>query len=199
MTKQLLASAFVLAMAGATAPTAVAAAGPDAALPASTYQESFEEGFGGWEPDSDGLARDWKITRIPGDVGSRGCEDGSWCLSYYLDGRDDDGTIWVQRQFIVPPNSELAIKMNFWLFNEVDSPVNAWPVVAYIGLAEPAQEVDFTIVGHTQETVGWNQYFHAQPVTSNDTGAVWIAFGISATWEVERTHLVDLVEVTGTS
>lgn len=197
MTKQLLVSAFVLAMAGATAPTAVAV-GSDTPSPASTYQESFEEGFGGWEPGTDGLARDWEITRFFGGTGTNSCVDGSWCLSYYLDGRNDDGTIWVQRQFEVPPSAELTVDMSFWLLNEVESPVNNWPIVAYIGPEPPAVEADFTVVGFTDETLGWEQYFHGRPMDTSESGAVWIAFGISATWEVERTYRLDLVEVSTT-
>lgn len=199
MTRQLLVATFALAMVGTTAPAAVAAAGPDPAFPASTYQESFEEGFGGWEPDTDGRARAWEITRVPGDGddGSGGprCQDGVWCLSYYLNGWNDEGTIWVERQFSVPTGSDLRIDMSFWLLNQSSSPVNAWPVVAYLGLDDPTELPDFTVVGNTQETVGWHQYFHTQDVATGDADQVWIAFGFGATWEVERTHLLDLVEV----
>lgn len=194
MTRRLLVATFVLAMIGATAPTGVAV-GSDDASPESTYQESFEKGFGGWTPATDGLARDWEITRIPGDRRVHSCADGSWCLSYYLDGRNDDGTIWVERQFTVPPSAKLRLEMTFWLLNEFESGANMWPIVAYFGRTPPAVESDFTIVGRTEERVGWTRHVHGQSVNSSETGTVWIAFGIGATWETERTYLLDFVEV----
>jgi len=157
-----------------------------------TYRESFERDFGGWTPDTDGRARGWLISRT-----SERAADGFFSLAYYLDGRDDDGTIWIERAFPVPAGAWLRVEVTF----QLDGPapdVTGWPVVAAISARNPKAEADLPIVGYAGRTPGWNRYGTKAHLLGPSTGMIWIAVGISATWETIRTHYVDLVEVTVT-
>jgi hypothetical protein len=159
-------------------------------LPVRTYKESFERDFGGWMPDSDGKARAWRVERTP-----KLAADGFFSLEYYVDGRDDDGTVWVERAFPVPAGTPLNVTVTFQL-NGPAPDLTGWPVVAYAGADNPAAEADFTIIGRAGEVTGWAKYGHKTRVVAPKTGMIWIAVGISVTWETIRTHYLDLVEVT---
>ena len=115
----------------------------------------------------------------------------------YLDaGPYDDGTIWVERSFSVPPDSNVNVEVNFYLWSENYSAVNQWPVVAYAGLNNPEEELDFQIIGRTNDVAGWKQYIYQTTLKTDSTGNLWVAFGFHATWEVARTYYLDLVNVT---
>jgi hypothetical protein len=176
----------------------VASALPAGAAASVTYRESFETGFGDWKPDTDGNARAWSITREQPLMSAVPPVDGSWQLSYYLDGTYDDGTIWIERTVEVPAG-DVRVDVSFWLKSTTVSSVNTWPVVGYAGPDDPTTEQDLTIIGHTEESAGWTKYKFQQDVASKDATKIFVAVGISATWETPRTYPVDLVEITVTS
>jgi hypothetical protein len=156
---------------------------------------SFERGFEGWTPDhfiecetDDSCATpfEWSITRSQDQAFHR-----SVSLKAFLNGLNDDGTIWVERRFSVPPGSRVRAHLSFWLWSETQSDFNTWPVVAYVGTADPETEEDFAIVGQTDQKAGWKRYSQGSVLTAGPSGDVWVAFGIGATWESPRTHYLD--------
>jgi hypothetical protein len=175
----------------------VATAPPAGASSSVTYRESFETGFGEWKPDTDGNARDWNIKRELAITSMVPPVDGFWQLSYYLDGTFDDGTIWIERTIDIPAG-DVRVDVSFWLRSMTVSTINTWPVVGYAGPADPKTEQDLPIIGHTEESAGWTKYKFQQDLTSKDQTKIFVAVGISATWETPRTYPVDLVEITVT-
>ena len=162
------------------------------------YSESFENSFGGWIPDHQIDCEDtippscvfnWSIKRS-----TQRAYDGIYSLEGYLDGSNDDGTIWVERPFALAPNSVVDQKVSFYLWSEFIS-ITKWPVVAYIGLSNPERERDFNIIGGTDEAAGWKRYAYETKITTDSTGIVWVAFGFGATWEAPRTYFLDFVQV----
>jgi hypothetical protein len=187
----MLAAAAALAGAGALR-AAPATAGVAASGPLLTYSQDFESGMDFWTPASDHNERDYRIVRT--DAGP--VFSGKVSLEYFLNGANDDGTIWVERRFTgLPAGMPVAVSTSFHLHSEVQSRVNTWPVVAYAGPAQPRIEQDFTIVGQTNQVAGWAQYKAVEMTRTDGVGALWVAFGIGATWEVSRTYYLDLVEV----
>ncbi len=160
---------------------------------------SFETGFEGWGPDhfiqcetDDSCATpfDWSITRSQDRAFHRNVS-----LKAFLNGLNDDGTIWVERRFSAPVGSRVRADLSFWLWSENQSDFNTWPVVAYAGTTDPEIEEDFAIVGQTDQKAGWKRYSHSSVLTVGPSGEVWLAFGISATWETPRTHYLDFAVV----
>jgi len=176
----------------------VATALPAHAATVVTYRESFESGFGSWTPDTDGHARAWSITRelaIKNDIPP---VDGAWQLSYFLDGTFDDGTIWIERTIPIPAG-DVQVDVSFWLQSSTVATVNTWPVVGYAGPRNPTVEQDLPIIGRTEQAAGWKQYKFQQRFPKTGAARIYVAVGISATWETPRTYPVDLVEITVTS
>jgi hypothetical protein len=156
---------------------------------AATYQESFEQGFGGWEPRSDGLTPEWKVTRSTDRP-----RHGLWGLRYDVNGSRDDGTVWVQRRLPVPPGAR-TVELRFWMWSDREAIAGNWAVMAYAGARDPRAEVDFTILGETNKWRGWWQFIHRVSVPANSSNQVTVALGVSVRWEVNRTDYFDLTTV----
>lgn len=171
---------------------AVLAGSSGASAAVSTF--SFENGLQGWtrdhfidcEQDPAPCTFNWRISRS-----TQQAKSGTTSLKAFLDGTNDDGTIWLERRFDVKGRS--TVELSFWLWSESQSDFNTWPVVAYIGKRNPETESDFTIVGQTDAQAGWTRYTLTETVKG---GKVWVAFGFGATWESERTYFLDTVRVT---
>jgi hypothetical protein len=176
----------------------VATALPAGAAVSVTYRESFETGFGDWKPDTDGNARAWSIKREQAIKSTVPPVDGTWQLSYYLDGTLDDGTIWIERTIEIPAR-DVRVDVSFWLRSTTVSRVNTWPVVGYAGPNNPTVEQDLPIIGRTEQFAGWTLYRFQQHFAMKAASTIFVAVGISATWETPRTYPVDLVEITVTS
>ena len=172
------------------------------AAPPREYFESFENDFGGWvsdhfidcehlPPPVGPCTFTWGIERSTAQA-----QYGSWALKSFLDGRNDDGTIWVEKSFLAPPNSLVVdVALTFYLWSETVSPVNNWPVHAFIGLFNPETELDLPIIGTTDRTKGWQSYTYKKTILTGADGMFWVAFGFGAVWEVERTYFMDSVSV----
>lgn len=158
---------------------------------------SFENGLQGWtrdhfidcEQDPTPCTFNWRINRS-----TQQAKSGTTSLKAFLDGTNDDGTIWMERQFQV--NGPATVEVTFWLWSESQSDFNTWPVVAFIGKRNPETEIDFTIVGQTDRKAGWARYSLTRTINGGASGKVWVAFGFGATWESERTYFLDSVQVT---
>lgn len=169
--------------------------------PRATSVESFEHGFGGWradhhidcEADDPPCPFDWSIERS-----TEQARDGRYSLRGFLDGRWDDGSIWVERPIDVRRVREVTVELSFWLWSEQQSDVNTFPVLAFADRHEPEAEADLAIVGQTDRVAGWQRYSYRHSFCSGLSGEAWVAFGFGATWETPRTYFLDLAEVTVT-
>ena len=184
-------AALVAASATGPANAAIPAAShaARASVVASVERESFESGMGAWQADTDGRARAWQIYRTTDQS-----VDGSYALGLYLDGRNDDGTIWIERKFTARPNATVSVSASFWLYSATSGDVNTWPVVGYAGNHDPETTADIRSVVGVLNKKGWTQYTFTRKVATDSTGTVWVAAGIWATYETIRTNYLDLVE-----
>jgi len=163
------------------------------------YDEGFEEDFGGWEGDADvppdpnnsGSLVDWNVSRVTSPVKS-----GQYSVELYIDGRQDDGTVWIERELPVRRNSQIQVKVSFDFYSESESFNVIAGVVGFAGTSNPEVEADFTVLGQANEVSGWKSYTHTATLKTGSSGEVWVAVGIGVLWETEMTYNLDDVEVT---
>jgi len=106
-------------------------------------REDFEEGFDGWiadvdvplDPNNPGHFVEWNIIRSK-DVSY----SGEYSLKFFMDGRQDDGTIWIKRKIDVKRNSHVKIKVSFMFYSESESFNTIASVCVYAGIRNPEVE-----------------------------------------------------------
>ena len=163
------------------------------------YDEGFEEDFGGWEGDADvppdpnnpGSLVDWNVSRVTSPVKS-----GQYSVEFYIDGRQDDGTVWIERKLSVKTNSKIQVTVSFDFYSESESFNVIASVVGFTGSSNPEVEADFTVLGQANEVSGWKRYTHTAALNTGSGGEVWVAVGFSVLWETEMTYNLDDVKVT---
>jgi hypothetical protein len=83
--------------------------------------ESFEQGFGGWIPDAE-VPLDpnnpsqpvaWNVSRAASRAHS-----GQYSVEPYIDGRQDDGTVWIEKKISVRNNSQIHVEISFEFYSE---------------------------------------------------------------------------------
>lgn len=161
-------------------------------------QESFENSFGEWSADADvppdpnnpGYLVEWHIDRV-----TNVSHSGKHSLKFFIDGRQDDGTIWIERKINVKEQAQIQIKVSFWLHSEQESFNTIAVVCAYLGVENPEVEGDFSVIGTANEIAGWKNYTHLADLNTSSNGEMWIAVGISVRWETQMTYYIDDVEI----
>jgi len=163
------------------------------------YSESFEEGFVNWEADADvpldpndpGHPVAWNVSRIAALAHS-----GQYSVELYIDGRQDDGTVWIEKKIPVKSNSQIQVKISFQFYSENESFNAIAAVCAYAGISNPEVEADFGVLGSANEVAGWKGYTHETSLYTGSSEEVWVAVGITVRWETEMTYNIDDVKVT---
>jgi hypothetical protein len=161
--------------------------------------EGFEEDFGGWigdadvppDPNNPGSLVDWNVSRVTSPVKS-----GQHSVKLYIDGRQDDGTVWIEKALSVRKNAQIQVKVSFDFYSESESFNVIASVVGFAGTSNPEVEADFTVLGQANEVSGWKRYIHTATVNTGASGEVWVAVGISVRWETQMTYNLDDVKVT---
>ncbi|MGQ9479311.1 MAG: hypothetical protein ACUVQ0_04715 [Thermoproteota archaeon] len=164
----------------------------------TVLEEGFEEGFGEWvagadvplDPNNPGQTVEWSITQVKNISKS-----GQYSLKLFIDGRQDDGTIWIKRKINVRKNAQVKAKVSFEFYSESESFNTIAVVCSYIGLKEPLIEEDFTILGPANILEGWKSYTHVVNVDTDQNGEIWVAIGISVRWETLMTYYIDKVKI----
>lgn len=118
-----------------------------------------------------------------------------YSAEFFIDGKQDDGTIWLERKINVTANAQLRVSVSFWLYSEQESFNTIAAVVAYAGTAKPAVEEDFAVLGAANEAAGWKKYVYTSTLNTDSSGEVWVAFGISVRWETYMTYYIDDVKI----
>ena len=160
--------------------------------------ENFETGFNNWMTDADvpmdpnnpGHHVAWNISRVTTQAYS-----GQYSAALFIDGRQDDGTVWIERKISVENNSEVQVKITFQLYSEQESFNTIAGVCAYVGLSNPKEETDFEVIGNANEVAGWKAYSHTATLNTGSNGEIWVAAGITVRWETQMTYNVDDVEI----
>ncbi len=193
-----------------TAPTETAAPTPtptDVPAPPATvtpsdgsvpFQEGFEGALDGWrkgsdvpeDPDRPGEPVRWSI-----EISADQAAEGGSSARFTLDGKQDDGTIWLARPFAVEPNQTKRVQLALDLWSRSESFNTLAKVALYAGPEPPNEEADFDTSRAANQVTGWRTYQADLEVDSGAEGRIWVAFGISAVWETEMTYYVDDVRV----
>jgi hypothetical protein len=161
------------------------------------YGDGFEADFGGWakdahvpeDPNNPGHPVAWDIARVTSRAYA-----GNHSLAFFIDGRQDDGTIWIEKQLVVENASRVHVEISFQLHSEAESFNLVASVVAYAGAVDPEVEEDFAVLGPANEVAGWKRYTHKATIQAAST-EVWVALGITVRWETEMTYHIDDVRV----
>jgi len=161
-------------------------------------QEDFENGFGEWVADADvpldpnnpGHPVEWHITRVTSVTHS-----GQYSLEFFIDGGQDDGTIWIERKINVKKNSQIQVKVSFEFYSEQESFNTIAAVCAYAGIRNPEVEEDLAVLGPANEVAGWKNYTYRTNLSSDSSEEVWVALGITVRWETYMTYYIDDVEM----
>ena len=161
-------------------------------------QNLGEENFGEWsankqvpqDPNNPGHLVQWHIRRA-----SNISRSGAYSAELFIDGKQDDGTIWLERKISVKQNAQVRVSVSFWLYSEQESFNTIAAVVAYAGIAKPAVEEDFAVVGSANEVAGWKNYVYEANVNTDSTSEAWVAVGISVRWETTMTYYIDDVRI----
>lgn len=177
--------------------------------------ESFEEGLGGWARDADvpddpnrpGRKVNWSI-----DPTTNRSRTGDASARLFLDGRQDDGTIWLERTVEVPPDARYRINVTAHAWSRSESFNTIAHLVMVGGLVDPEAEGDFPPPGESRvqgkegvvagglrepldQRAGWRPYSFEWVTPELATGTLHVAVGITAVWETEMTYDVDDVRI----
>jgi len=163
-----------------------------------TFREGFEEGLEGWQrrsdvpedPDRPGEPIAWSI-----EVSPEQTAEGVSSARFTIDGKQDDGTIWLARSFAVEPDATVRVTLAFDLWSASESFNTLARVAAYAGPRPPGDESDFDVSQAANLVEGWRTYEYTFDVSAGADGRVWVALGISAVWETKMTYFVDHVRV----
>lgn len=115
--------------------------------------------------------------------------DGHYPLALSIDGRHDDGTVWVQQEADLEDVSGLALSV----FSPSESFNTLSKVAVYTGPdpGRPLMEKDFDTTQRVEDHAGWTTYEY--PVDYDKKGIV--AVGVSVVWETYVRRLVDDVRL----
>lgn len=176
-----------------------------------TFGDGFEEGLSGWERGADvpedpntGGRVAWAIERS-----TRLARSGDASLRYALDGRQDDGTIWVQRPVEVRSGRAYEASVSAAAWSASESFNTLAHLVMYLGPDPPRDEGSFPAPGETSsgevgtvgglrdplnQAEGWRTYSFSLTTPELSTDTLYLAVGISVVWETEVVYFVDDVE-----
>jgi hypothetical protein len=159
-----------------------------------TFREGFEGEWNSWEkaadvpddPNRPGQKVAWAI-----DTSEEQAIQGNKSAKFTLDGRQDDGTIWLARSFRAPANKAFLMDLSFMFWSASESFNTLAKVAAYAGRLKPQREADFHVDQAADQAAGWKAYRYQFNVHSGVEGTVWVAFGISVVWETEVAYYID--------
>ena len=143
------------------------------------------------DPNNPGQSVAWNVSRVTSIPHSGQCS-----VELYVDGRQDDGTVWIEKKISVKNDSQTQVKVSFEFYSEQESFNVIASVCAYTGISNPEVEADFTILGQANEVAGWKHYIHETTLKTGSSEEVWVAVGITVRWETEMTYNIDDVKVT---
>ncbi|MDH5786895.1 MAG: hypothetical protein OEZ40_01205, partial [Candidatus Bathyarchaeota archaeon] len=93
---------------------------PNPILYDKTFEQDFELDFGGWtkdaqvppDPNNPGHPVAWEVSRVTSLSHS-----GQYSVELYIDGRQDDGTVWIEKKISVKPNSQIQANVSFEFYS----------------------------------------------------------------------------------
>jgi len=159
-------------------------------------EEGFEIGMGRWEE-----GRDLPLDPVTGEPVSTSISVVEWgrsgrSLLMTIDGRQDDGTLWIQTEQEVNMTGETVVRIEFYLYCENASfNIIAQPV-AFAGTSSPLGENSFHKLGNANPEAGWNLFTVEITLIMGEEDELHIALGITVSWETWMSYAIDDVRVT---
>lgn len=163
-----------------------------------SFTDGFTYNMEAWQTDSDvpmdpnnpGEEVAWNITH-----GQDLTNPSNGLIRFYIDGSQDDGTIWIEQQVSLTPNKEYDGTLQFRFYSETESFNQIAAVVGYIGNSNPETETELSVLGAANEVEGWKTYEFNTVFSTDSEGNAWVACGISVRWETEMIYLIDDVSI----
>jgi len=191
-------AAFTLAMIAALGMACSIGPAPTPPTQQWTVEEGFESGLGTWARGADvpldgeipNQTVEWSI-----EQSDEQSKSGQASARLFLDGKHDDGTIWLTHSFAVPANGEYAVHLSLDLWSQSESFNTLGKVAVYAGPRQPTEEADFDTSQPADQAEGWKRYEYQMKARSDDQGQLWVAFGISVVWETQVTYFIDDVNI----
>lgn len=189
---KLVAALVVAVVGGYSALTLAQSRVPGVTPPWST---SFETHLDDWDQGAD-VPLDPNGGQVPvyWDIAPIIARSGTRSAMFALDGRQDDGTIWLTRPISVTSATPVTVTVETHIWSRQASVGLAY-VALYAGAKPAQQEEEFRVAGSADDHAGWKAYQAGFTVTPTE-GQVWVAIGISAVWETKLMYAVDDVTVT---
>jgi len=163
-----------------------------------TLADGFETGLGAWSQDAH-VPHSVEDPTVPVpwaiDLTDQPVHEGISAVRLWLDGRQDDGTIWLERALPVAPHADWTVHVSAAYWSESESFNTTAEVALYAGDVSPEVELDFDVSGILNEVGGWKVYAHTFDVTSGADGQVHIGVGVNVVWETWITYYLDDVRV----
>jgi len=122
---------------------------------------------------------------------------------FYLDGRQDDGTVWISRAIPVAAGTSYVANVTVKAFGQ-ESFNTVADIVLRLGQTGAATEADFatgidarhaSLRKPLDTANGWTTYSLDWETGRTPGGQLHLDVGISAIWETEMTRYVDAVQV----
>jgi hypothetical protein len=155
----------------------------------------FRGSLNGWSPQWDCWNMSPAIAGQASLVSNLGYDDLQSLRFNMGTGAADDGTLWIEKSYVIPAGVPTNVDISFYLYSPQFSELNQFQVKAYIAEANPQSQWDFDYLGTTDQVAGWHPYTYTESVTSA-TGTVWVGLGIRVSHEVARVYGIDQVQVT---
>jgi hypothetical protein len=164
----------------------------------AAFNDGFESGLGAWtqgsdvpeDPNNPGQPVAWSIEQSNAQA-----DEGQYSARFSLDGSQDDGTIWLVREFDLTAGKAYSVTLAFSLWSETESFNTLAKVAAYAGGKAPDAEEDFDVSMAANQLAGWRTYTYVIDATATSNGKIRAAFGISAVWETQLTYYIDDVAI----
>lgn len=203
------------ALAVLTVVGAILLAGCTQPAPGSGLMEDFEAGLAAWstgadvpdDPNDPGSKVDWSIT-----VGSARARSGVQSVNLTIDGRQDDGTIWIVRSLPVEPGTRYRADVTAHAWSEAESFNTIAHLVMLLSAEPPVDEASFPSTGEHEprdedaapgrglrepldQAAGWKEYAFEWTTPPLEAETLHLAVGITVVWEIRMSRFVDDVEV----
>lgn len=163
-----------------------------------TVEESFENGLVDWT-----VGKDLPVDPNTGDpieasasISEDRARTGSKSLSLSIDGRQDDGTVWVQLPIAMSTVGTKRVQIGFYVFSETESFNVLAQIVAYANVSQPGDEADFEKIGQANPAAGWNKFEMSKDVEVASGQPIYVAIGITVAWETILEYEFDDVRIT---
>lgn len=177
------------------------------------FTDSFEGGIDNWtqgadvpdDPNEPGDKVAWNIT-----VSDERAKEGSRSVNFTIDGRQDDGTIWIVRSFETRPDTRYWANVSAHAWSASESFNTIAHFVMYLGTEPPQNERSFPQSGDSGNIddrsgglrqplnleEGWREYGFEWGAPATEDGVLHVTIGITVVWETEMTYFADDLQVT---